>query len=148
MQVYLKIHSADEDVKTFFKLKFENMTQKRKEEIISPYNETVDENVGGGRSGKRVVRDEIIAVKLATDKTLIRYKDILKDIEPLYDNLEEYEKEILKAFYLNASDVKHRRNTVKKVCKTLRIYTKEEVSSVRAYFLNTVAIKRGLIEYD
>lgn len=133
---------AEEEIKTYFKIKFENMFDKYRENIISPYNENADENIGGGASNIKHSKEENLAVKLADDKTLKWYKELYEVIDRLYSYQVDENKKVLKAYYLNANNTKHKRYNDEYVAKRIN-RSVNDVKTVRKVFIEIVAVNRG-----
>lgn len=64
-----------------------------REEIMNPFQEKVDENIGGGRSNEVGKPTERIATRLSLNKQLNHLQDIVEAIDQVYEALpEEYQK--------------------------------------------------------
>ena len=64
-----------------------------REEIMNPFQEKVDENIGGGRSNEVGRPTERIATRLSLNKQLNHLQDIVEAIDQVYEALpEEYQK--------------------------------------------------------
>lgn len=135
---------AEEDVKTFFKLEFENLFEIRREDLIHFYKE--DNYYSSGYNDSKSV-DETIAIKLADDVLLKRYKRILRDVRPIYQELAELPQNILKTYYTDADDKKHKRLTDEEVSDVFGL----DISAcrrVRKDFIKEVAKKRYHLIYS
>lgn len=137
---------AEEETKLFFKIKYENMIKKRKEDIIHAFK---DDNLTttANKSNVNYSRDEMIAIKLAEDNALKKYQDILRDITPIFDRLSYDDKRILISYYVNVSKTKHKRLSDKQVSNKLYIPL-QNCREVRRSFVNEVARKRSHVMYD
>ena len=64
-----------------------------REEIMNPFQEKVDENIGGSRSNEVGRPTERIATRLSLNKQLNHLQDIVEAIDQVYEALpEEYQK--------------------------------------------------------
>lgn len=64
-----------------------------REEIMNPFREEIDENIGGGRSNEVGKPTERIATRLSLNKQLNHLNDIVTAIDEVYEVLpEEYKK--------------------------------------------------------
>lgn len=64
-----------------------------REEIMNPFQEKIDENIGGGRSNEVGRPTERIATRLSLNKQLNHLQDIVEAIDQVYEALpEEYQK--------------------------------------------------------
>jgi RinA family phage transcriptional activator len=72
-----------------------------REEIMNPFNEDIDENIGGGRSNQTSSPTERIATRLITHKQLNYLVDITNAIEQVYNALPEEYKKLVRVKYWN-----------------------------------------------
>lgn len=74
------------------------------EEIMNPFKEDIDENVGGGRSTEISRPTERIATRLATHKQLLYLKEVTDAIKQVYDSLPDNYKKLVRLKYWNKNN--------------------------------------------
>jgi RinA family phage transcriptional activator len=70
-----------------------------REEIMNPFNEDIDENIGGGRSNQTSSPTERIASRLITHKQLNYLVQVTNAIEEVYNALPEDYKNLVRHRY-------------------------------------------------
>ncbi|MGM8215163.1 transcriptional regulator [Bacillaceae bacterium W0354] len=74
-----------------------------REEIMNPYNEEVDHNVGGGKSNEVGKPTERIATRLTTNKQLKYLTEVTEAIEEVYNALPDDYKKLVQLRYWSKS---------------------------------------------
>lgn len=74
---------------------------KLREEIMSPFRDEVDGNIGGGKSNIPGKPTERIATRLATNKKLEYLTEIVEAIEQVYNALPDDYKKLVRLKYWN-----------------------------------------------
>ena len=136
---------VEEEIKLYFKIKYKNLIEVRRQEIMYPYKET-DENIGGGKSNKKVSAVENAVVKIANDKVIKYYSSILEDINMVYNKFSYSDQDILKVIYLYGEDELHGRYSDKQTAEKTGMLL-QEVKKLRTKFINEVAEVRGHYKY-
>lgn len=72
-----------------------------REEIMSPFRDETDENIGGGKSNIPGKPTERIATRLATNKKLGYLTEIVEAIEQVYNALPDDYKKLVRLKYWN-----------------------------------------------
>ncbi|WP_078595384.1 DUF722 domain-containing protein [Evansella clarkii] len=76
-----------------------------RQEIMNPYQEDQDENVGGGRSGFISNLTERIATRLSTNKQLKYLNEIAGSIEQVYNALPDNYKKLVRLRYWGTKEL-------------------------------------------
>lgn len=116
--------------------RIDQLIEKRREEIITPYREQ-DENTGGGKSSKIHPTEEMLPIKLAEDPLLNLYEHYKKVIPPIYNSLSIIEMKVIYIYYANQkgdktkwADVRRETNIPSSVCKNICLSFVEKVSAM------------------
>lgn len=77
---------------------------KLRAEIMNPFQDDLDENVGGGRSSEMDKPTERIATRLVTHKQLLYLSEVTDAIKQVYDSLPDNYKKLVRLRYWNKNN--------------------------------------------
>lgn len=110
--------------------------KRRREEIMNPFNDDVDENVGSSGTSEPGRPTERIATKMMTDVTLRNMEEIIDAIDHVWYTVSEDHREVIQAKYWNgkrmnwdgvAMQVNMHRNTAMKLRKEVVMMIAEKI---------------------
>ncbi|MGX7108337.1 DUF722 domain-containing protein [Facklamia miroungae] len=120
---------------------YERLLRERKNEILYPYNEFQDENIGGSRSPKISNTTESKALSLVKDKQLNRIKFQKQAIEKCLDHSGRGVKEIIKMYYFTKPRVK----TWEGIAQDVN-FSRRQCINLRNNFFSRLADELGFIK--
>lgn len=130
-------NKAEETIIEYFNI--DKLIRDEEMNCMNPHTE-IDENVGGGSSGRTISTTEIKGESLIMSRRLDNLKEIRRVVGIEYECLSDYEKSIVRLYY---KVEKSPRRTDKHVKELVGVPV-NHVRGVRVNFLEKVAYKLGL----
>lgn len=106
----LSVQAAEKTLQMYFMIINGDLISKRKEELLTSAKEQ-DDNIGGSHVHSNQSLTELTAIKLAEDKTINEYQNIVDKVQNVLQWLYPAELEVIEAYYSVEKKSRHLRRT-------------------------------------